>query len=161
MKLSTVAGLVLIGLLMGCASSSITPLSRNSAMISTTAAPVCGTTGAATVAQQMAAIATLRQGYSRFVVAGFGTANNTQVVTTGPTSATTRGTVSSFGNTAFGNSTTTFGGQRTSIRGSNDAQMQVIMLNPGDPGYEQGLDAKSTLGADWAKKLEDGVPNCF
>jgi hypothetical protein len=152
---------VLAGTMAGCASSSITQLAKNKAIISTSAAPICRTTGAANVANQMAAIATLKQGYSRFVVVGFGTADNTRVVTTGPTTATTSGTFNRFGNTVRGSSTTTFGGETTHISGRNEAEMQIIMLNPGDAGYDEGLDAKAALGPEWQKKVQDGIPSCL
>ena len=145
----------------GCASSSVTQLAKNRAIVSTSAAPVCRTSGAASVANQMAAITTLRQGYERFIVVGFGTENNTRVVSTGPTFATTTGSFNQYGGTVYGSSRTTYGGQSTSISGSNDAEIEVVMLNPGDAGYAEGLDAKAALGPDWQKKVEDGVPNCF
>ena len=147
--------------LAACASSSVTQLSRNTAVISTSAAPVCRTSGAASVANQMAAVATLRAGYDRFIVGGFGTTNNTHVVSTGPTYATTTGTFNRFGNTAYGTANTTFGGQSTVVTGSNDAEMQILMLAPGDAGYQQGIDARATLGPDWQKKVQDGINNCF
>jgi hypothetical protein len=39
-------------------------------------------------------------------------------------------------------------------------EMHVVMLNPGDQGYENGLDAKSMLGEDWEKKVENGISTC-
>jgi hypothetical protein len=157
----SVAASVLAVALAGCASSSITQLAKNQAVISTSAAPICRTTGAATVANQVAAIATIKQGYSRFVVVGFDTADNTRVIATGPTTATTSGRFNRFGNTVYGSTNTTFGGQMVRVTGRNEAQMQIIMLNPGDAGYDEGLDAKVTLGPEWQKKVEDGIPSCL
>ena len=151
----------LSALLNGCASSAITRLTGNQAMITTRAAAVCGTTGAASVAERMAAVATIKQNYERFVVGGFGTENNTQLVTTGPTYANTNISMNQFGNTAYGSARTTFGGQMTYLRGSNDAQMRVIMLNPGDQGFEQGIDAKQVLGPEWRKLVDEGINHCF
>ncbi|MBU1335044.1 MAG: hypothetical protein KJ944_20215 [Alphaproteobacteria bacterium] len=147
--------------LCACASSSVTQLSRNTAVVSTSAAPVCRTTGAASVANQMAAVATIKAGYERFVVGGFGTMNNTRVVSTGPSYATTTGTFNRFGNSVYGTANTTYGGSNTFVAGSNEAEMQITMLNPGDPGYEQGIDARTALGPDWQKKVDDGINNCF
>ena len=45
------------------------------------------------------------------------------------------------------------------LTGSNNAEMQ--MLNPGEAGFEQGIEAKSTLGQDWQKKVDSGINNCF
>jgi hypothetical protein len=147
--------------LAGCAGGSIVPLSKNRAMITASAAPICGTTGAVSVANQMAAIATIKQGHERFIILDMGVQNNVSVSRTGPTYATTSGTFNRFGNTVYGSSHTTYGGQMTQISGSNDAQMQVVMLGPSDPGYDEGISAKATLGADWEKKVADGVATCL
>ncbi|WP_193335919.1 hypothetical protein [Devosia beringensis] len=147
--------------LSACASSSVTQLSSNTAVISASAAPICRTTGAASVANQMAAIATIKAGYNRFIVGGFGTMNNTRVVSTGPTYATTSGSFNRFGNSVYGTTNTTYGGSSTFLAGSNEAEMQITMLNPGDVGYEQGIDARAALGPDWQKKVDGGVNNCF
>ena len=161
MKYSVFIAFASAVLLSSCASSSITPLSRNSATISTSAAPICRTTGAASVANQMAAVATIKAGYERFVVGGFGTENNTRVVSTGPTYSNTTGTFNRLGNTVYGSANTTYGGQTSYLAGSNNAEMQIFMLNPGDAGYEQGLDARATLGSEWQKKVESGINSCF
>lgn len=147
--------------LSGCASSSVTQLSSNTAVISASAAPICRTTGAASVANQMAAVATIKAGYNRFIVGGFGTMNNTRLVSTGPTYATTTGTFNRSGNTVYGRANTTYGGSSTFVTGSNDAEMQITMLNPADVGYEQGIDARAALGPDWQKKVDGGINNCF
>jgi hypothetical protein len=109
----------------------------------------------------MAAITTIKQGFQRFLVLGFGTQNNTVVSSTGPTYANTTGSFNTYGNRTYGTATTTFGGQQTVVSGSNDAQMQVVMLNPGDMGYEDALDARQVLGPDWSEKVEKGINNCF
>ena len=116
----------------GCARSSITPVARNQALINTSAAPVCGTDGAAAVAAQMAAVATIRQGYERYVIAGGNVQDNTRVFVTGPTHATTTGSVSAFGNAAYGRSTTTYGGRQMMVGGRNNAQVGLVMFNSGD-----------------------------
>ncbi len=95
------------------------------------------------------------------MILGYGAQDNTRLVTTGPTYATTDATVNTFGNTAYGTATTHFGGQETFVAGRNDAQFQIVMLNPSDQGYDQGLDAKQTLGPDWQKKVDQGISNCF
>lgn len=139
---------VSVAILAGCAATSITPISKNQVLISTNAAPACGTDGAAKVASQMAAVATLRSGYQRYVLQAAGVQNNTRVVSTGPTYATTYG------------STTYFGGSTSYLSGSNNAEFAVLMLNPGDHGYSNGLDAKSILGSEWEKKVRDGINTC-
>ncbi len=160
-RMLTIAAAIAAVFLGGCASSSITRLAKNRAVVSTSAAPVCRTTGAESVANQMAAIATIQAGYQRFVVVGFGSENNTRLVTTGPSYANTTGTFNRVGNTVYGTANTTYGGQTTFVAGSNNAQMEVVMLNPQDPGFEQGLDAKASLGPEWQKKVNEGINNCF
>jgi hypothetical protein len=161
MRLSFIVVALSAVVVSSCASSSITRLSKNRAVISTSAAPVCRTTGAADVASQMAAIATLKGGYQRFIILGVGTANNTRLVSTGPTYANTSGSFNRMGNTLYGSTHTTYGGQMTYLAGSNNAEMELVMLNPGDPGYEEGLDAKEALGPDWQKKVDKGINTCF
>lgn len=161
MKASIVLVALSATILASCASSSITRLSKNRAVISTSAAPVCRTTGAASVASQMAAIETLKAGYERFIVLGVGTANNTRLVSTGPTYANTTGSFNRIGNTVYGSAHTTYGGQMTYLAGSNNAEMELVMLNHGDPGFDEGLDAKETLGPEWQEKVEKGINTCF
>ena len=150
----------MLAFLTGCASTAVTPISKNQVLISTSAAPACGTDGAAKVASQMAAVATLRAGYERYVIQGGGVQDNTRVVTTGPTFATTYGSASVYGNTAYGSSTTYYGGQTSYLSGSNNAEFAVQMFNPGEAGYSNGIDAKAVLGKDWEKKVREGINTC-
>jgi hypothetical protein len=64
-------------------------VSKNEVMLTTSAAPICGATGSEEVAQQMAAVETLRRGYERCLIGGVGSQNNVRVVQTGPTYANT------------------------------------------------------------------------
>jgi hypothetical protein len=108
----------------------------------------------------MAAVATLRNGYQRYVILGGGVQNNTRVVTTAPTYSTTYGTASLYGNTAYGSSTTYYGGGSTFVAGRNNADFAVRMMNPGEPGFGNGIDAKSVLGKEWEKKVREGINTC-
>ncbi|MES0885127.1 hypothetical protein [Roseibium sp. SCP14] len=108
----------------------------------------------------MAAVATLRAGYQRYVIQGGGVQNNTRVVSTGPTYATTYGSASVYGNTAYGSSTTFFGGQTSYLAGSNNAEFAIMMFNPGEPGYANGIDAKTVLGKEWETKVREGINTC-
>lgn len=154
------AGLALLSLLSACATSSVTPVSKSQFLLSTSAAPACGMTGASRVAGQMAAVETVRRGYPRFVILGAASQNNVDVIQRAPTYATTTGTFNSYGNMTYGNTMTQFGGGGPMIVGSNDTQLRVLMLKPGDQGYGDGLDAKALLGPDWAKKVKNGVLTC-
>lgn len=145
----------------GCTSSGVTQTAQNQAIVSTNAAPVCGTAGAMNVANQMAAVATVRQGYERFIIANAGSQNNTRIIRTGPTYATTTGTFRQSGGNIYGTANTFYGGQQTFVAGSNDAQMQVVMFNPGDAGYDNAIDARQALGPKWEEKVKKGVNTCF
>ncbi len=152
--------IVVVAVVAGCTSSSVIPVSQNQFILSTSGAPACGQTGTARVASQMAAVETLRRGYPRYVIVGAGAQNNVSVINTAPTFATTNGTFNRSGNTVYGNSMTTFGGGGTMIMGSNDSQLNVVMLKTGDAGFDQALDAKAQLGAEWAEKVKNGIQTC-
>jgi hypothetical protein len=147
--------------LSACASTAITPISKNQVLVSTSAEADCGKSGAVKVANQMAAVATLRAGYERYVITAGGTQNNTQTLTSGPVYSNTYSSASVYGNSVYGTSTTYYGGQFTYQTGSHDAEFAVTMLKPGDRGFNRGIDAKTTLGKDWEKKVRDGVNSCL
>ncbi|QYK43168.1 MAG: hypothetical protein KF887_08750 [Paracoccaceae bacterium] len=149
-----------IFLLSSCASTSVTPVARNQIIINTSAAPVCGSSGAQGVAARMAAVETIRRGFERFVIVGAQSANNVGVIQRSPTYATTTGTLQNYGNTTYGNATTTFGGGGPMIYGSHDAALGVVMLNRADPGYSNGVDAKGVLGPKWQEMVEKGITTC-
>ncbi|MCB2141037.1 MAG: hypothetical protein KDE17_18960 [Rhodobacteraceae bacterium] len=160
MKIKALSVILAALSLAGCAETAVTPIAKNQILLSTSAAPACGRAGAVKVATKMAAVETLRRGYQRFVIAGANSANNTSAISTGPTYAYTSGTYTGYGNTVYGNSTTTFGGNNVMFVGSNDADLHVLMLNPGDRGFKDGIDAKSQLGPDWEKLVQDGISTC-
>ena len=141
--------------LFACARSEIVQTSRNQALIATSAAPACGTGGAYRVSQQMAAVATIRQGFKRFLLSGAGSSSNIGVIQ-GP--STTTGTVTTVGGTSFVNAQTT---SSPIIFGKHNAQLMVTMLNLGDPGYENALDPKTILGPKWEKKVKEGITTCM
>ncbi|WP_319825925.1 hypothetical protein [Thalassovita sp.] len=146
--------------LAGCASTAVTPMAANQVMISTSAAPACGMSGAQRVAAQMAAVETLRRGFERFTIVGMGAQNNVRMATLPPTMATTTGTLNTYGNTTYGNATTTFSGGGPIVFGSNDANLVVVMYRKGESGYRNAVDARSTLGEDWHEKVEKGINTC-
>jgi len=154
------AALVLASTLIGCASTSVTPVAKNQIVISTSAAPACGRSGAAKVASKMAAVETIRRGYQRYIIAGADAQNNVRVLQTGPTYATTYSNASVYGNTAYGNSTTLFGGQQTILTGTNDAALAVVMFNPGEAGFDRAIDAKAELGTNWQELATKGIKTC-
>lgn len=157
LKLSKFAILLALS---ACASTSVTPVAKNKIIINTSAAPICNGSGAQSVAAKMAAIETLRRGYQRFVIVGIESADNVSVTRTGPTYAYTNSSYQGIGNSVYGNSTTRYGGGSTIVSGSHDTALGVIMLNPGDPGFENGVDAKSALGGKWQELVKKGVSTC-
>ncbi len=146
------AGLILA--LGACASGSAVRTSQNTALIQASAAPVCGGSGAAQVAQKQAAIETIRAGYDRYVIASGQSQNNVRV-TQVPGTSYTRGNV--FGNSW--NATTTYTPQ-TVVSGRHEQSFSIVMFRRGDPGYYSAISAKETLGADWAKIVDEGVMTC-
>lgn len=152
-----IMGVAVAVTLSACAKTSVTPIANNQFLLSTSAAPACGRSGAAKVAAKMAAVETLRKGYPRFIILGAGSANNVRAVSTGPTYASTYGNVDAFGNYS---GRTTFTGGGPVFYGTNDAELRVLMLKPGDQRYSQGVDAKATLGENWKEIAEKGVQTC-
>lgn len=146
--------------LAGCVSSSVTPISQNQFMLNTSAAPICGNTGAAEVASRMAAVETLRQGYDRYVIQGAQSQNNVRVINRPPTAAYTTGTFTGYGNTVYGTAQTNYYGGGPMVTGTRDNQLVVLMLRPGDAGYNNALDARSVLGPDWQELVEKGIRSC-
>ena len=78
--------------LCGCAKSSTIPLSADTMRITTSAAPVCGATGAESIAFRRAAVETINRGYDKFIIIGGEAQNNVGVVGYTPVQAQTTGT---------------------------------------------------------------------
>ena len=141
-------------LLAACTRTSVTDTSKTTALISTSAAPICMQGGAVATANQMAAITTLRKGYKRYTIGSAGTQSNVRAIRTGPTYADTY-------INAGGGLSTSLGGSSTVITGRHNAQVHIRMFNPGDRGYGNAIDAKRTLGKNWEQKVKQGLVTCF
>ncbi|MEL6914259.1 MAG: hypothetical protein AAFP13_07135 [Pseudomonadota bacterium] len=146
--------------LSACATTSVTPVAQNQFLLSTSGAPACGTSGTARVAAKMAAVETLRRGYPRFLILGANSESNVGVFTTGPSSATTTSAFNRYGNSVYGSSTTTFGGNTPIFYGTNDAQLNVLMVKPGERGFSNAIDAQQELGPDWETIVAEGINTC-
>lgn len=144
----------------GCVSTDVTQLSRNQFVISTSAAPACGTSGARRVVNRMAAVETIRQGFDRFIVLDGRTESNVSSVYMPPTSAFTSGQATTYGNTTYGSATTTYSGGGVMYVGSNDSSLNVVMLRATDPGYDNAIDARQALGPDWERLVKEGIRTC-
>jgi hypothetical protein len=154
--------LLLVGMamfLVGCARSETIRVSADSAIVQTSAAPVCGAQGAAKVAQQQAAIETLKAGFDRYVIVGAESANNIRT-TVLPGTAQTSGSLT-YGN-GFGTyrETTTYTPTLVS-RGTHDQALAIRMFKDGDPAGANAIPARDILGPEWeAKVKQGGVRTC-
>lgn len=148
-------------ILMGCASTSVTPVAKNQVIISTSAAPACGRSGSLKVANALAAVETIRRGYERFVIQGMNSQNNVRVAQMPVRGATTNYNFNRYGSTTTGTAQTSFYGGGPIVLGSNDADIAVLMMNPGDAGFSNAIDAKQALGPDWQKLVENGIKTCL
>lgn len=147
-------------LLTACARTEVVDLSRNQVLVSTRAAPACGEAGALRVANQMAAVAALRRGYDRFLILDAASDSNVRVSQAPGSTAYTTGTVTTTGRKTSTGSFRTYTPPQTVVTGRNAAAMRVLLLNPGEEGYLQGLDARTTLGPEWQAMVDDGVSTC-
>jgi hypothetical protein len=155
--LSAAVGALLVA---GCAKSSVIPIAADTVHITTSAAPVCGRTGAQDVAVRRAAIETIKLGFDKFVVVGAGYQNNVRVVGHTPIVATTTGTATAtgYGNTAYatGSSMTTYSGGQPIVGGAHDQGLTIKMFKDGDPLGANAVSARQSLGPDWKKVVEAG-----
>ncbi len=79
----------------------------------------------------------------------------------GPTHSTTYVNAYRSGGYVHGNAVTRYHGQQTFLIGRNNAQTVIVMLAPGDRGYESAIDARTVLGDDWREDVESGVSTCL
>lgn len=151
--------------LAACATSNVTPLANDVVMISTSAAPACGRQGAQRVALREAAAETLRRGYDTFVVVGAESASHLRVVGRSPVTSNTAfdGSIDSdsFGSTFSGTARTTYSGGAPIIGGTFEQDFAIRMFRQGDPGSENAIDARITLGPDWAEAVANPRGLCF
>lgn len=147
------------GLLSACAASSVIKTSADTAIIQTSAAPVCGGIGAARVAQEQAAIETLKAGYDRYIIYDAATSNDVRV-TQMPGSYQTTGSASVYGNMATFNANTRYTPGPTIVSGRHRQTLGVKMFKDGQPGAANAVSARNTLGPDWQKIMKAGVHTC-
>ncbi|MBO9168356.1 hypothetical protein [Rhizobium sp. L245/93] len=151
------SGLCLLAV--GCARSSSMRVSQNEVIINTSAAPACGSTGAAKVAQKQAAIETIKDGYDRYIIVGASAANNVSA-TQLPGTYQTFGTVNSYGGYGTLNATTTYQPGPVVFSGTHDQSVGIRMFKDGQPGSDQAISAREILGPKWAEIVKDGVMTC-
>lgn len=138
--------------LSACAGSTAIRTSANTAIIQTSAAPVCGGFGAAKVAQQQAAIETLKAGYDRYIIVDTASANNVRA-TQLPGQYHTTGMVSG----GFYSGTTTYTPGPTMVYGTHDQAFAIRMFRDGEAGSQQAVSARQALGDKWQEKVKAGA----
>ena len=139
---------IIVLVLSSCASRAVTEIAQvepNSAVIVTRAELGCGEKGTLSVALQMAAVATIRQGYERFILASTNSESDVQYIT-----------MTSWHYSPYGSYPIIY----TIPVGSHQAEMIVFMFNQGDVEFDDALDAVQVLGPTWREKVVDGITTC-
>lgn len=152
-------------LMIGCARSATLPVAADTVIITTNAAPICGSAGAQSVALRRAAIETINRGFDRFVILGGQYQNNVGVVGYTPVQAHTVGSATAvgYGNvvSAHGQSTTYYSGGAPIVAGSHDQGLAVKMFREGDPASANAISARQQLGPEWQKVVkENAITTC-
>lgn len=140
--------------LAACTSSDTIRTSANTAIVRTSAAPVCGGTGAARVAQQQAAIETIKAGFDRYIIVDAASANNVQVVQ-GPGTYHHSGTY----NRGSYSGTTTYQPGMPMVYGRHEQAFAIYMFRNGEPGAHQAVPAREVLGDKWQEMVKAGRVN--
>lgn len=156
---NTILVVAVCSALASCAASSTMRVSQNEMIIKTDAAPVCGSTGAARVAQKQAAIETIKAGYDRYVLVGQA-ANSNVNVTQMPGSYQTFGTAQMYGNTGTFQSNTVYNPGPTIVTGGHHQAIGVRMFREGEAGSQNAISARETLGPKWQEAVKKNVLTC-
>jgi hypothetical protein len=159
MKAKSIALALSCGLLSACAAGSAIRTSADTAIIQSSAAPVCGGIGAARVAEKQAAIETLKAGYDRYIIYDAAASNDVRT-TQMPGSYRTTGSASVYGNMATFNANTTYTPGPVIVSGGHHQSLGVKMFKNGQPGAGNAISARDTLGPDWQKIVKSGVHTC-
>jgi len=114
----------------------------------------------------MAAYQTLQRGYDKYVVAGARATSHDKLAGFTPTYANSYGggTYTGYGNfgTFNGYSNTTVTGGQPIVMTEHGQDLVVRMFRANDPGAENAIDARATLGPKWQTILTKGLGNtCF
>jgi hypothetical protein len=139
-----------------CSCAGSEAVQSNTMIIQAEAAPFCRGTGALRVAQQSAAIETIKAGYDRYIITGSQAQNN---VVASQMPGTYNTTI--VGSRGFYQGTTTYQPGPTIVAGSHDRGLAIAMFREGEPGAAQAISARDTLGPDWQDKVKSGVHTCL
>ena len=155
----SMAFLISVFVLTGCAKTEAIRISNNAVLLKTSAAPACGSTGAAKVAAQMAAVETIRAGFDKYVIVEAGSQSNIGYVQT-------PGTVYTSGTMNYGGGYGSYSGRSTYVPGAtipigtHDQSLQVIMFKANDPQAKNAVPAREVLGSEWQDKVKNGINTC-
>jgi len=149
----------------GCARSATLPVAADTIIITTNAAPICGSAGAQSVALRHAAIETINRGFDRFIILDGRYQNNVRVIGYTPVHAHTVSSATAVGHgnvvTAHGQSTTYFSGGSPIIAGSHDQGLLVKMFRDDDPAGANAISARQQLGPKWQEIVkENAITTC-
>lgn len=152
-------------ILIGCARSATLPVAADTIIITTNAAPICGSAGAQSVALRHAAIETINRGFDRFIILDGRYQNNVRVIGYTPVHAHTVSSATAVGHgnvvTAHGQSTTYFSGGSPIIAGSHDQGLLVKMFRDDDPAGANAISARQQLGPKWQEIVkENAITTC-
>lgn len=152
-------------ILIGCARSATLPVAADAIIITTNAAPICGSAGAQSVALRHAAIETINRGFDRFIILDGRYQNNVRVIGYTPVHAHTVSSATAVGHgnvvTAHGQSTTYFSGGSPIIAGSHDQGLLVKMFRDDDPAGANAISARQQLGPKWQEIVkENAITTC-
>jgi hypothetical protein len=157
MKLNTFAALIAAAVVAAsCTTSETVQTSKSTAIVQTSAAPICGGQGAARTAYKQAAIATLKAGYDSFIIMSGEAANNVRMVQM-PGSYNTYGNMNRYGGFS---ATTTYSPGPVMAAGTHNQSFGVKMFKNGEPGSSEAISARDALGPDWQKILKNGIHTC-
>jgi hypothetical protein len=120
---------------------------------------MCGSIGAAKVAEKQAAIETIKAGFDRYIITG-AASDNSVGVTQMPGHYNTYGTANVYGNYGTFNATTTYQPGPTIVYGSYDQAFAIKMFREGEAGANQAISAREILGPKWESIVKNGIHVC-
>ena len=115
--------------LLGCAETSVQPMSQNTFKVTTHAAPACGPTGARNLAFNAAAIEVIRKGHDLFIIEGDNTGSGLQ------------------------------GDLFSGMYQNYNQGLVVRLISPNSREAKNALSAREVLGVNWQEIVSKGVPN--
>lgn len=112
------------------------------------------------VAEKQAAIATLRQGFDRYIILDTSSEDNVHVYN-GPGYYSTTGNITNYGSYSSIHSTTTYTPGSTIVYGSHDRGLAIKMFREGEAGSANAVSAREVLVPKWQKLVKSGVSTCL